>query len=173
MQSPLSRFQTPTASRQVSRFFRVWWLRELLRRANHPAYFGLANIICANPFGHRLECSLGYAPANGSCEEAVNVETCTTTLHVRPPLSRFLTPASSRNVAGFFGSGYSPGRPDRASRLAYFGLTKFPRPTLSAEVGGQAVLGRQDASPTPWLTERHGYDPTFRVRLLAGSPRSS
>ena len=28
------------------------------------------------------------------------------------------------------------------------------------EVGGQAVLGRQDASPTPWLTERHGYDPT-------------
>ena len=29
------------------------------------------------------------------------------------------------------------------------------------EVGGQAVLGRQDASPTPWLTERHGYDPTW------------
>ena len=28
------------------------------------------------------------------------------------------------------------------------------------QVGGQAVLGRQDASPTPWLTERHGYDPT-------------
>ena len=28
------------------------------------------------------------------------------------------------------------------------------------KVGGQAVLGRQDASPTPWLTERHGYDPT-------------
>ena len=26
---------------------------------------------------------------------------------------------------------------------------------------GQAVLGRQDASPTPWLTERHGYDPTL------------
>ena len=32
---------------------------------------------------------------------------------------------------------------------------------LLAEVGGQAVLGRQDASPTPWLTERHGYDPTW------------
>ena len=31
------------------------------------------------------------------------------------------------------------------------------------EVGGQAVLGRQDASPTPWLTERHGYDPTLAV----------
>ena len=28
------------------------------------------------------------------------------------------------------------------------------------QVGGQAVLGRQDASPTPWLTERHGYDPS-------------
>ncbi len=28
------------------------------------------------------------------------------------------------------------------------------------KVGGQAVLGRQNISPTPWLTERHGYDPT-------------
>ena len=28
------------------------------------------------------------------------------------------------------------------------------------EVGGQAVLGRQHVSRTPWLTERHGYDPT-------------
>ncbi len=31
---------------------------------------------------------------------------------------------------------------------------------IEVEVGGQAVLGRQEASPTPWLTERHGYDPT-------------
>ncbi len=28
------------------------------------------------------------------------------------------------------------------------------------QVGGQAVLGRQPPIPTPWLTERHGYDPT-------------
>ncbi len=28
------------------------------------------------------------------------------------------------------------------------------------EVGGQAVLGRQYSGTTPWLTERHGYDPT-------------
>ncbi len=28
------------------------------------------------------------------------------------------------------------------------------------EVGGQAVLGRQLCLSTPWLTERHGYDPT-------------
>ncbi len=28
------------------------------------------------------------------------------------------------------------------------------------KVGGQAVLGRQWVLPTPWLTERHGYDPT-------------
>ena len=28
------------------------------------------------------------------------------------------------------------------------------------EVGGQAVLGRQIPTTTPWLTERHGYDPT-------------
>ena len=30
----------------------------------------------------------------------------------------------------------------------------------SPEVGGQAVLGRQLQTATPWLTERHGYDPT-------------
>ncbi|MDQ7981744.1 hypothetical protein QYH69_31475, partial [Paraburkholderia sp. SARCC-3016] len=28
-------------------------------------------------------------------------------------------------------------------------------PTLT-QVGGQAVLGRQNILPTPWLTERHG-----------------
>ncbi len=28
------------------------------------------------------------------------------------------------------------------------------------QVGGQAVLGRQIIVPTPWPTERHGYDPT-------------
>ena len=28
--------------------------------------------------------------------------------------------------------------------------------------GGQAVLGRQSAYATPWLTERHGYDPTWQ-----------
>ncbi len=26
---------------------------------------------------------------------------------------------------------------------------------------GQAVLGRQSTASTPWLTERHGYDPTY------------
>ncbi len=31
---------------------------------------------------------------------------------------------------------------------------------LKKEVGGQAVLGRQHHFSTPWLTERHGYDPT-------------
>ncbi len=29
------------------------------------------------------------------------------------------------------------------------------------KVGGQAVLGRQHEVSTPWLTERHGYDPTY------------
>ena len=37
---------------------------------------------------------------------------------------------------------------------------------LAAEVGGQAVLGRQERCSTPWLTERHGYDPTS-----AGEPK--
>ena len=31
---------------------------------------------------------------------------------------------------------------------------------LPKKVGGQAVLGRQFNGATPWLTERHGYDPT-------------
>ena len=34
------------------------------------------------------------------------------------------------------------------------------------EVGGQAALGRQRAMTPPWLTERHGYDPTY-VELIA------
>ncbi len=47
------------------------------------------------------------------------------------------------------------------------GLTDIPvtvtvNDAASTEVGGQAVLGRQNISPTPWLTERHGYDPTCR-----------
>jgi hypothetical protein len=32
----------PDCSSQGSRFFRVWWLDELPRRVDHPAYFGLA-----------------------------------------------------------------------------------------------------------------------------------
>ncbi len=37
------------------------------------------------------------------------------------------------------------------------------------EVGGQAVLGRQPCSATPWLTERHGYDPTYFVREISAN----
>ena len=39
----------------------------------------------------------------------------------------------------------------------------FIRPSAGDEVGGQAVLGRQLIKATPWLTERHGYDPTYCV----------
>ena len=35
---------------------------------------------------------------------------------------------------------------------------------MFGKVGGQAVLGRQNILPTPWLTERHGYDPTSMVQ---------
>ncbi|MDE9402804.1 hypothetical protein NB851_029300, partial [Pseudomonas aeruginosa] len=42
------------------------------------------------------------------------------------------------------------------------------------QVGGQAVLGRQQCRATPWLTERHGYDPTclleYYVRHEPSSP---
>ena len=38
-------------------------------------------------------------------------------------------------------------------------------PWLRSDLGrGQAVLGRQSLDPTPWHTERHGYDPTLRRR---------
>ena len=36
---------------------------------------------------------------------------------------------------------------------------------IKHEVGGQAVLGRQVLTTTPWVTERHGYDPTYNTRL--------
>ncbi len=39
-------------------------------------------------------------------------------------------------------------------------------PIIQNEVGGQAVLGRQCHKSTPWLTERHGYDPTYRITAL-------
>ena len=43
----------PNGPSQGSWFFRVWWLNESPRRADHPAYFGLANITQANPFARR------------------------------------------------------------------------------------------------------------------------
>ncbi|MDE9401610.1 ATP-binding cassette domain-containing protein, partial [Pseudomonas aeruginosa] len=39
----------------------------------------------------------------------------------------------------------------------------------TSQVGGQAVLGRQQCRATPWLTERHGYDPTSDA--LSGGQR--
>ena len=43
----------------------------------------------------------------------------------------------------------------------YRSHSSFPMaPELNDKVGGQAVLGRQLGATTPWLTERHGYDPT-------------
>ena len=38
-----------------------------------------------------------------------------------------------------------------------------PSNRFDKEVGGQAVLGRQLELPTPWPTERHGYDPTLEI----------
>ena len=43
-------------------------------------------------------------------------------------------------------------------------IAAFALPLLAfgIQVGGQAVLGRQSPRATPWLTERHGYDPTLK-----------
>ena len=55
-----------------------------------------------------------------------------------------------------------------------FRIRFVPRGSLF-QVGGQAVLGRQSAYATPWLTERHGYDPTcltlFAFRRLTSAKR--
>ncbi len=45
MRSLLSQFQTPTAPRRTSRFFRVWLLVRSPCRADHSAYFGVARFI--------------------------------------------------------------------------------------------------------------------------------
>jgi hypothetical protein len=50
MRSLLSQFQTPTAPRRVSRFFRVRMLDRLTVRANHPAYFGSAKFYLSQTF---------------------------------------------------------------------------------------------------------------------------
>ena len=42
---------------------------------------------------------------------------------------------------------------------------------VGKEVGGQAVLGRQSAYATPWLTERHGYDPTCQEEITTRFPQ--
>jgi hypothetical protein len=50
MRSLLSQFQTPTAPRRASRFFRVWLLVRLPFRADHSAYIGSATIYFRQPF---------------------------------------------------------------------------------------------------------------------------
>ena len=60
----------------------------------------------------------------------------------------------------FSGSVGSSSLSDSVDFLVGFNSVEVSVLTSSWEVGGQAVLGRQNILPTPWLTERHGYDPT-------------
>ncbi len=53
----------------------------------------------------------------------------------------------------------------RRNLLGYLQKTDIAR--YRAKVGGQAVLGRQLSNSTPWLTERHGYDPTWTITAAA------
>jgi hypothetical protein len=57
----------PGCSLQGSRFFRVWWLNELPRRAGHPAYFVSVNVTWTNLFSHRQFFSLVFR--NGECSD--------------------------------------------------------------------------------------------------------
>ena len=45
-------------------------------------------------------------------------------------------------------------------KLKTSGIAAIQNWIRCGQVGGQAVLGRQPTQTTPWLTERHGYDPT-------------
>ncbi len=47
----------------------------------------------------------------------------------------------------------------------YAASFEFVQSMRNYEVGRQAVLGRQVLTTTPWLTARHGYDPTCSSRL--------
>jgi hypothetical protein len=64
MRSPLSRFQTPTTPRRVSRFFRVWLLAELPQPANHSVYFGLAKFYLSQPFQPSTQSTLNSYAKN-------------------------------------------------------------------------------------------------------------
>ena len=75
-------------------------------------------------------------------------------------LSREVVALSAGTAAvhlGLLASGVGPG--DEVC-VQSFTFCASSHPITYLEVGGQAVLGRQDNAPTPWLTERHGYDPT-------------
>ncbi len=51
---------------------------------------------------------------------------------------------------------------DMLRKAASMAVCKINIDSDLRQVGGQAVLGRQTMAATPWLTERHGYDPTWR-----------
>ena len=75
---------------------------------------------------------IGYALAASFCEEAHSVESCTITAFDVITAFAVLTPATSRNAAGFFGSGRPPGCPgQRTTQLTSDWLILF-EPTLSA-----------------------------------------
>ena len=48
--------------------------------------------------------------------------------------------------------------PDEITRLLEHEKKIIQPHLVDLEVGGQAVLGRQHGSPTPWLTVRHGHE---------------
>ena len=63
----------PSCSSQGSWFFRVWWLDELPRQVDHPAYFGSATFYFRQPFQPSTLATLSPA-------EIGNAVTCVTNL---------------------------------------------------------------------------------------------
>ncbi len=67
----------------------------------------------------------------------------------------------------FVNAGASKGKTGRVlevlvekQRAIVEGVNMVSKSTKPNKSEGQAVLGRQFSFSTPWLTERHGYDPT-------------
>ena len=56
---------------------------------------------------------------------------------------------------------YEPGRYQSGTMIMQQRQPIHQEQLMLIKSGGQAVLGRQNILPTPWLTERHGYDPTW------------
>lgn len=75
--------------------------------------------------GNRKGCSLGYALASGSYEEATSVETCTAT--APDAITAFAVPCPNGLSQGrrFFRAWLLFELPRRADHPVYFGLTKF------------------------------------------------
>ena len=132
---------------------------------------------------------LRFQPAASTIRSALRSATDSRFAPDRRPLRSRPVAASTTSLACRFPGLHSPSGPldpsgskrSAGSAASWSAIQNRPIPVRSPlptsiaslrlrinvpEVGGQAVLGRQSAYATPWLTERHGYDPPFRIKAF-------